>query len=139
VRLRFGSLLFAGSLTLVACAHDPEPSPAPFVLPTPVPRASAAEPEREPERGADAPPHESARVKESSLPDHDHDGVPDDIDACPDVPGDSRGTNARDGCPSTPPPPTQTDRDHDGIVDANDACPDVPGVPRTDPHRNGCP
>jgi outer membrane protein OmpA-like peptidoglycan-associated protein len=60
-------------------------------------------------------------------PDRDHDGIMNDVDACPDEPGPPETK----GCP---------DRDHDGIADKDDKCPDVPGVPRPDkPELNGCP
>jgi outer membrane protein OmpA-like peptidoglycan-associated protein len=71
---------------------------------------------------------EPARV----LEDRDHDGIPDENDACPDVPGKPSEDPKLNGCP----PP---DRDHDGIIDAQDACPDVAGVPNADPKKNGCP
>jgi OmpA-OmpF porin, OOP family len=54
--------------------------------------------------------------------DRDHDGVPDSLDACPDV----AGLPALQGCP---------DRDGDGIADKDDKCPDVPGVAK----YGGCP
>src|SRR5262249_14516707 len=50
------------------------------------------------------------------LMDRDGDGVPDDVDLCPDEPGPA----ALDGCP---------DRDGDGIPDREDKCPDQPGPP----------
>ena len=56
------------------------------------------------------------------LLDRDKDGVPDNIDACPDDPGPAE----LQGCP---------DRDGDGILDKNDDCPDVKGVAR----YKGCP
>ena len=82
--------------------------------------------------------------------DRDHDGVPDDLDKCPDEPGDGPdgcpdldwdkdgipnvddrcprepGTVELDGCP---------DRDKDGIPDPEDKCPDEPGPAEND----GCP
>ena len=82
--------------------------------------------------------------------DRDHDGVPDEIDKCPDEPGDGPdgcpdldwdkdgvpnvddrcprepGTRELDGCP---------DRDGDGIPDPEDKCPDEPGPAEND----GCP
>jgi outer membrane protein OmpA-like peptidoglycan-associated protein len=69
------------------------------------------------------------------MKDSDGDGIPDDIDACPDKPEDHKGADsaAEDGCPEPP------DRDGDGIPDAEDACPDVPGVRSDDPKKNGCP
>jgi outer membrane protein OmpA-like peptidoglycan-associated protein len=56
--------------------------------------------------------------------DRDGDGVPDDTDHCPDVPGPKENN----GCP-------WGDRDGDGIADNIDKCPDEPG-----PQENhGCP
>jgi outer membrane protein OmpA-like peptidoglycan-associated protein len=49
--------------------------------------------------------------------DRDGDGVPDDEDRCPDVPGDPRWQ----GCP------TPGDRDGDGVPDDKDLCPEDPG------------
>jgi len=66
--------------------------------------------------------------------DRDGDGIPDDKDACPDVPGIGSTDPAKNGCP---PPPS--DRDGDGIIDGEDACPDTPGVKSDDPKKNGCP
>ncbi len=59
--------------------------------------------------------------------DRDGDGVPDDEDKCPDVPGPA--SNA--GCPEGELP----DRDHDGIPDKDDRCPDDPGPKELE----GCP
>ncbi|MFO0758155.1 MAG: OmpA family protein [Byssovorax sp.] len=67
------------------------------------------------------------------IADRDHDGIPDDLDACPDVPGVADKDPKKNGCP----PPS--DRDHDGIIDELDACPDVAGLPNDDPKKNGCP
>ena len=82
--------------------------------------------------------------------DRDGDGVPDEVDRCPDEPGDGPdgcpdldwdkdgipnvddrcprepGTRELDGCP---------DRDGDGIPDPEDKCPDQPGPAEND----GCP
>jgi outer membrane protein OmpA-like peptidoglycan-associated protein len=63
--------------------------------------------------------------------DRDHDGIPDDEDACPDVPGVRSDDPKKNGCPP--------DRDNDGIPDAVDACPDTPGSADPDPKKNGCP
>jgi outer membrane protein OmpA-like peptidoglycan-associated protein len=98
--------------------------------------------------------------------DRDHDGIPDDVDACPDDPEDHRGNDPSDGCPMPPDRdgdgiPDQYDKcpdapedkdgiddgdgcpeddaDNDGIPDAVDACPKVPGKPNKDPKKNGCP
>jgi OmpA-OmpF porin, OOP family len=65
--------------------------------------------------------------------DRDHDGIIDDNDACPDVPGVPDPDPKKNGCPRPP------DRDGDGIIDPEDACPDVPGVRSDDPTKNGCP
>ena len=46
--------------------------------------------------------------------DRDHDGIADDEDACPDVPGVRSDDPKKNGCPP--------DRDGDGIPDAEDAC-----------------
>ncbi len=64
--------------------------------------------------------------------DRDHDGVFDDEDACPDVPGVRTNDPKTNGCP-------RGDRDQDGIFDDEDACPDVPGIHTDDPKTNGCP
>jgi outer membrane protein OmpA-like peptidoglycan-associated protein len=63
--------------------------------------------------------------------DRDGDGVPDSVDACPDVKGESSSDPKMNGCPP--------DKDKDGIPDDKDACPDVPGVKTDDPKTNGCP
>jgi OmpA-OmpF porin, OOP family len=65
--------------------------------------------------------------------DRDGDGIIDDLDACPDVPGVRNADPKKNGCPLPP------DRDGDGFDDAHDACPDVPGVASDDPTKNGCP
>jgi hypothetical protein len=64
--------------------------------------------------------------------DKDRDGVPDDVDQCPEIPEDKDGFEDADGCPDI-------DDDDDGVIDSEDACPRVPGVPSTDPKKNGCP
>jgi hypothetical protein len=74
--------------------------------------------------------------------DHDHDGIADDIDKCPDEPEDKDGFEDEDGCPDY-------DNDHDGIVDAKDKCPNVAedrdgfededGCPDPDNDRDGIP
>jgi hypothetical protein len=64
--------------------------------------------------------------------DMDNDGVPDDVDQCPELPEDRDGFEDSDGCP-------ELDNDDDGVLDKEDACPNVPGVPSSDPKKNGCP
>jgi len=66
---------------------------------------------------------EDKKVKVPVILDTDGDGILDDADACPTVPGQE---SAR-GCP---------DRDGDTLADADDRCPDVAGP--VDPHK-GCP
>jgi outer membrane protein OmpA-like peptidoglycan-associated protein len=67
-------------------------------------------------------------------PDRDNDGIPDDEDACPDVPGVRTDDPKTNGCPIV-----ARDRDGDGVPDDQDACPDVAGVRTNDPKTNGCP
>ncbi len=64
----------------------------------------------------------SIDIQVNEFSDRDIDGVADELDICPDVPG----TSAADGCP---------DRDGDSVPDANDACPDEHGIIETE----GCP
>jgi OmpA-OmpF porin, OOP family len=64
--------------------------------------------------------------------DRDSDGVPDDVDECPDLPEDRDGIQDADGCP-------EDDADGDGVLDDQDACPLVPGEASTNPRNNGCP
>jgi OmpA-OmpF porin, OOP family len=91
----------------------------------------------------------TAKVK--VIKDKDGDGITDDIDQCPDLPGTvlNKGCPDTDGdgiadkddrCPNTPgtlqykgcPVP---DKDADGIPDEQDKCPDVAGLKK----YNGCP
>ena len=64
--------------------------------------------------------------------DRDKDGIPDDADACPDVPEDKDGVADHDGCP-------EDDADKDKIPDAEDKCPTEPGPRSSDAEKNGCP
>ncbi len=61
-------------------------------------------------------------VNTENLRDKDKDGVPDNKDACPNVPG----LKKFNGCPDT---------DKDGIIDKSDLCPNLPGLAE----NNGCP
>jgi len=72
-------------------------------------------------------------IEEEKL-DTDGDGIYDEVDACPKVPGKPNSDPAKHGCP-----PEEGDRDHDGILDGVDACPDEPGKPNADPKKHGCP
>ncbi|MCB9589857.1 MAG: OmpA family protein [Polyangiaceae bacterium] len=77
------------------------------------------------------------KVEEQAPPpppkDTDGDGIYDDVDACPTVPGVASDDPKKHGCP------LPNDRDNDGIIDDEDACPDEPGVKSDDPAKNGCP
>ncbi|MDP2272885.1 MAG: OmpA family protein [Archangium sp.] len=64
-------------------------------------------------------------------PDDDNDGVPNNVDGCPDQPEDKDGIEDTDGCPEAREP----DRDGDGVPDKVDQCPDVIGPQELD----GCP
>lgn len=117
---------------------------------------------KSPERKAEM----HARWRKEHRSDRDHDGIPDDIDACPDEPEDHKGSDPNDGCPMPPDRdgdgiPDQYDKcpdqpedkdgiddgdgcpeddvDNDGVPDAVDACPKMPGKPNKDPKKNGCP
>lgn len=65
--------------------------------------------------------------------DKDKDGIPDDLDLCPEVPEDGAEPDPRDGCPAPP------DRDHDGIPDESDKCPDEPEDKDGIDDIDGCP
>ena len=81
------------------------------------------------------------RTARAQYADRDKDGVPDNVDACPDTPGVKTNEPKTNGCPNNPwgAPAGASDRDKDGIPDSIDACPDTPGVKQADPHQNGCP
>ncbi len=85
----------------------------------------------------DAPSPEQARLERrkrtTEIIDTDHDGIPDDIDACPTEPEDHLGPDPNDGCPVPP------DRDHDGIPDQFDKCPDLPEDHKGAEPSDGCP
>ncbi|WP_114821757.1 vWA domain-containing protein [Chryseobacterium sp. KLBC 52] len=85
--------------------------------------------------------------------DKDQDGIPNQLDKCPDIAGpvenegcpwvesDGDGViDKDDACPTVTGPPENNgcpwpDTDGDGILDKDDACPTVPGLPE----YNGCP
>ena len=69
------------------------------------------------------------RAAHDDRPDRDGDGIPDDIDKCPDEPEDFDGFQDEDGCPDP-------DNDGDGILDVDDKCPNEPGPAR---RTSGCP
>jgi outer membrane protein OmpA-like peptidoglycan-associated protein len=64
--------------------------------------------------------------------DRDGDGIPDEVDQCPDVPEDKDGFEDEDGCPDY-------DNDRDGIPDSLDQCPNLPSVGSGIKDQNGCP
>ena len=65
-------------------------------------------------------------------PDRDGDGIPDDVDKCPDQPEDKDGFEDADGCPDI-------DNDLDGILDQFDKCPNVPETYNGFEDEDGCP
>jgi outer membrane protein OmpA-like peptidoglycan-associated protein len=64
--------------------------------------------------------------------DRDGDGIPDNLDACPDEPEDKDGFQDEDGCPDP-------DNDRDGIPDAQDQCPNEPEDKDGFQDADGCP
>lgn len=64
--------------------------------------------------------------------DKDGDGIPDDVDQCPEVPEDMDGFEDVDGCPDF-------DNDKDGIYDAQDQCPNEPEDRDGFQDNDGCP
>ena len=64
--------------------------------------------------------------------DRDGDGVPDDVDKCPDEPEDRDGFEDDDGCPDP-------DNDGDGIPDVSDKCPNDPENFNGYQDDDGCP
>jgi hypothetical protein len=70
----------------------------------------------------------SRPLEKSPQPDSDGDGIPNDVDRCPDDPEDRDGFQDQDGCP-------EPDNDKDGIPDLEDNCPNHPGAKS----ENGCP
>ncbi|MBX3249513.1 MAG: OmpA family protein [Myxococcales bacterium] len=64
--------------------------------------------------------------------DRDGDGIPDELDACPDEPEDLDGFEDEDGCPDL-------DNDGDGILDRDDRCPSQPEDFDGFEDEDGCP
>ncbi|MFP4522367.1 MAG: OmpA family protein [Fibrobacterota bacterium] len=71
------------------------------------------------------------KVKKATL-DSDNDGIPDDVDLCPQVPEDKDGFEDSDGCPDY-------DNDKDGIFDLKDKCPNEPEDKDGFEDMDGCP
>ncbi|MGO9290755.1 MAG: OmpA family protein [Polyangia bacterium] len=74
----------------------------------------------------------STVIKEPKIGDRDGDGIPDNIDKCPDQPEDFDGFQDEDGCPDL-------DNDGDGIPDALDKCPNEPETFNNYMDEDGCP
>jgi OOP family OmpA-OmpF porin len=64
--------------------------------------------------------------------DRDGDGIPDDVDKCPDEPEDKDGFQDADGCPDP-------DNDNDGIPDVADKCPNDAETKNGYQDEDGCP
>ena len=71
-------------------------------------------------------------IKEPGSKDRDGDGIPDNVDRCPDQPEDKDGFQDEDGCPDP-------DNDNDGIPDARDKCPNEPETFNNYKDDDGCP
>jgi outer membrane protein OmpA-like peptidoglycan-associated protein len=74
----------------------------------------------------------TTQMVEAMGTDRDGDGIPDDIDQCPDVPEDKDGFEDQDGCPDY-------DNDKDGIYDTQDKCPNDPEDRDGFQDEDGCP
>jgi OmpA-OmpF porin, OOP family len=115
----------------------PAPTPAPVAAPSnaavrpsvrPAPPANAAPP-----APAVAVPDRAPPAAAATPLDRDRDGVPDQLDRCPNTPPDARpvypASHERAGCP--------VDSDNDGVPDPRDRCARTPvGTPVDE---NGCP
>jgi outer membrane protein OmpA-like peptidoglycan-associated protein len=77
-----------------------------------------------------APPGSSVEL--AKIMDRDGDGIPDELDKCPDEPEDKDGFEDEDGCPDP-------DNDKDGIPDTADACPNEPETVNGFQDEDGCP
>ena len=73
-----------------------------------------------------------ARYTEATPRDSDGDGIPDDVDQCPNEPEDYDGFQDEDGCPDP-------DNDGDGIPDVDDLCPLDPEDFDGFQDEDGCP
>ncbi|MFN3200471.1 MAG: OmpA family protein [Bradymonadia bacterium] len=71
-------------------------------------------------------------VFEPGIGDRDGDGLPDDVDQCPDQPEDKDGWQDEDGCPDP-------DNDGDGILDVVDLCPNEKEDFNGFEDKDGCP
>jgi outer membrane protein OmpA-like peptidoglycan-associated protein len=73
-----------------------------------------------------------AFIFEPRVGDRDGDGIPDDVDKCPDDPEDFDDFEDEDGCPDP-------DNDRDGIPDVVDKCPNEPETYNGFEDEDGCP
>jgi len=73
----------------------------------------------------------------SGTPDSDGDGIPDNLDSCPNQPETYNGILDLDGCPDDYIP--RIDSDQDGLPDAIDACPAEPETYNKYQDEDGCP
>jgi outer membrane protein OmpA-like peptidoglycan-associated protein len=78
------------------------------------------------------PPPPPGPAETPKVSDRDGDGIPDDLDKCPDDPEDKDGFEDDDGCPDP-------DNDKDGIPDVSDACPNEPETVNGFQDEDGCP
>jgi OOP family OmpA-OmpF porin len=74
----------------------------------------------------------STVIRQPKTGDRDGDGIPDNVDKCPDQPEDKDGFQDEDGCPDL-------DNDGDGIPDAIDKCPNEPEDKDGFQDEDGCP
>jgi len=81
---------------------------------------------------ATAAPATEQREARGSAKDSDGDGIPDDVDKCPNEPEDKDGFEDADGCPDP-------DNDGDGIADTIDKCPNEPEDKDGFEDTDGCP
>ena len=79
-----------------------------------------------------APPVAAVVVEKPKVLDRDGDGIPDDVDKCPNEPEDKDGFEDDDGCPDL-------DNDKDGIPDKQDKCPNQPETLNGYRDDDGCP
>jgi OmpA-OmpF porin, OOP family len=134
-----GLSLFVGGSAPARRAAAEVPAATDVAPPAPAPVAARADAAvRPPERPAPPPP--AVAVPDRAPPaadatplDRDRDGVPDQLDRCPNTPPDARpvypADHPRAGCP--------VDSDNDGVPDYRDRCARTPvGTPVDE---NGCP
>ena len=87
---------------------------------------------REPQTGNGPDQSASATAEPGKVQDRDGDGIPDNVDKCPNEPEDKDGFEDEDGCPDP-------DNDQDGIPDDKDACPNEPETVNGVKDDDGCP